>query len=90
MCALRSVQAMNMVQRAAGVAIANNPLDQVIDFEGKADEQRNPHADGCLTATYPEVEKEDGRVIANYPNQGRAFLLVLHFLLRIALFAQCS
>ena len=72
--ALCSVMALSMILRAAGVAIVNNPLDRVIDFQGKADAQtaqRNPHADGCLTATYPEVEKEDGRNIVNYPNQGR-------------------
>ena len=73
MYALRAVPALIMVQRAAGVAIANNPLDQVLEFQERADAQKNPHADGCLTATYPEVEKEDGCVMINYPNQGRAF-----------------
>ncbi len=74
--------------RAAGVAIANNPLDRVLEFQGRAAAQTNPHADGCLTATYPEVEKEDGRVISNYPNQGRLSLLCLLLCLLVTWFAR--
>ena len=56
--------------RLAGVAVADNPLNKVIDFQGRASTQRNPHADGCLTATYPEVELDGRSVMVNYPNQG--------------------